>query len=357
MQPLPRTRYDEHWSATVIDADGIAQEQLTLDADTPGRIDWKADQPSPLGARLDLIGPIPDLTQGQSVQLAYHHDDADPIALPPLAPQGHAETREMGAFVALQLIDQTITLAADGLDFPADYPVATPALATARALLTQHAPDLDVQLPTIDYTLREPITRPVSTDLLGLTRDLLAAAGATPLAPRLGQPGLHSEPLTLPSARPIAMAFGPEQVDAGYLPTVTLDTDYLATANVAHYHAGDIIGRWRDEDPHSRWSIPRRGRRILTQSRGEAATQAIADAAAQALALKVRRRRLDGSIVGGRGRIATITGAWQPLQPGDVIRVDHPDHPDVSGLWEILDCATTTALGSDTSWTIREVTL
>ena len=106
------------------------------------------------------------------------------------------------------------------------------------------------------------------------------------------------------------------------------------------------MGRWRDEAPSSPWGIPKRDRRVLAEGKGEAADQTIADEKAMRLVMEAR----------GRGRKATITGAFQPVYPGHVITTAHPDHPDLSATWEVTGVSGGTALGSDTTWELQEVT-
>ena len=348
LKPIPDARR-ERWSATILQLDGT-QTALGLDRDQPARVTWKQTDQSPIGANLICHGEPPELRHGQAVMLAYHVNGGS-FALPPLVPVIDKPIYEMGSWFSLDLIDQTIHFAADGIDFGIVYEAGTPIIPTVRAVLTASDPDMPVVLPAIDYTLRNPLDFQISTAPLAIINKLLDAAGATPLAP--GDDGvLRSDVITSPAKRPIRMRFGPTQIDAGYEPRIEAESDYLAAPNVGHFiadgssQADQIIGRWRDEDPMSPWGIPRRKRRILARDQGEAATQEIADDKARRIVLEAR----------GRGRVAKLKGGWQPVYPGHIITTEHPDFPDLSATWEVTDMAWGTALGSDTTWTLKEVT-
>ena len=349
--PIPDTRR-ETWTATVLNPDGT-QIPLAMDQDQPARLTWRQTDQSPIGATLFCHGTPPELRHGQLVLLAYKANGAS-YPLPPLVPVIDKPIYELtGRWFSLDLVDQTINLAADGIDFPSVYDAGTPIVAKARQVIAASDPDLAVVLPSLDYTLRNPLDFPISTSPLAIVSKLLDAAGATPLAPSPDDGLLRSDAWLPPSARPVRMKFGPSILaeHAGYLPRVDVVNDYLAAPNVGHFiadgsaKADQLVGRWRDEAPSSPWGIPKRGRRIIATDKGEAATQTIADEKAMRLVIEAR----------GRGRKATITGGFQPVWSGHVITTDYPDHPDLSATWEVTDVSVDTRLGSDMTWTLQEV--
>lgn len=347
--PIPDARI-ESWSATLLNPDG-SQTSLPLDADQPLTWSWEQGAQSPVGAKLICHGTRPELRHGQLVQIAYHANDVR-YPLPLLAPIiSWPSYDDAGRWFSLDLVDQTINLAADGIDFAAVYVAGTPIIATVRAVLTASDPDLPVALPGLDYTLRNPLDFPLSTAPLEIANKLLDAAGATPLAPGPDDGVLRSDPWTPPSTRPVRMVFGPDLMDAGYSPRIDAESDYLAAPNVGHFvadgssSADQLVGRWRDEDSASPWGIPMRGRRILARDSGEVATQEIADEKARRLVMEAR----------GRGRSAKITGGFQPVFPGHIVETRHPDYPELSARWEVVGVSGSSAPGSDTTWELQEV--
>lgn len=344
--PLPKTRRDEQWTAHIIHPNGDA-EPLALDADMPGDITWDIEQQSPIGANLPCIGPVPDLLGGQTIRLTYSYHGGE-HTLPLLVPTKDDPVYELGEWFTLDLIDQTIALAADGLDFGRVLPAGTVVTTAMAELIADSAPDLAISLPDLDLTLRNPVELRLSMAPLEAVNLLAEAIGSTPLAPRLDGV-LASAPWVEPRMRGVTMAFGPG--DGGMVPRVETSSDYLAAPNVVHYtttgsaSADPLVGRWIDDDPTSNWSISRRRRRILATGSGDAATQEIANQHAARIGLQAR----------GRGRTATIRGAWQPLAPGQVITTEHPDHPKLTATWEVRSMRISTALGSDTTWTLKEV--
>ena len=358
MIPIPDARREE-WAAVVVNPDGSTLP-LPLDADQPGTITWQQDQQSPVGAHLTCHGTPPELRHGQTVHVTYRCN-GETWHLPPLIPVIDKPVYDgAGRWFGLDLIDQTITFAADGIDFAAVFDAATPIISTVRGVLNASDPAIPVQLPDLDFTLRNPLDFPLSTAPLTIANTLLDIAGATPLAPGPDDGALRSDVWVAPSARPVRMRFGPHMLrpddtwepGAGYLPRIDAENDYLAAPNVGHFvasgssSADQLIGRWRDDDPFSPWGVPQRGRRILAAGSGDAASQEIADDKARRLVMEAR----------GRGRTATIRGAWQPVWPGHVIATDHPDFPDLSARWEVVGVRVSMGLGSDTEWTLREVT-
>ena len=348
--PIPDARR-ETWTATVLNPDGT-QIPLAMDQDQPARWTWKQTDQSPLGATLHCHGTPPELRHGQLVLLAYQANGIS-YPLPPLVPVIDKPIYEMdGRWFSIDLIDETINLAADGIDFSVVYDAGAHIVNTCRAVIAASDPSLAVVLPAMDHTLRNPLDFQVSTAPLVIVNKLLDALGANPLAPGPDDGVLRSDAWIPPASRPVRMRFGPSLLDAGYLPRIDVETDYLAAPNVGHFtadgsqKAGQIVGRWRDEAPSSPWGIPKRDRRVLAEGKGEAADQTIADEKAMRLVMEAR----------GRGRKATITGALQPVYPGHVITTAHPDHPDLTATWEVTGVSGGTALGSDTTWELQEVT-
>lgn len=369
--PLPRHRRDEQWQAHIVQPDGDL-EPLALDAEVPGSITWDIDQQSPLGATLPCVGAVPELLTGQTIRLTYSYHGGE-HSLPPLVPVKADPVYELGEWFTLDLIDQTILLAADGLDFGKVLSAGTVVTTAMADLIAASAPDLMgggsfpgggvypgddpvpgsstplVALPDLDLTLRNPLELRMSMAPLEAVNQLAETIGCTPLAPRLDGI-LASASWVEPRLREVIMAFGPGD-GAGMLPRVDTTSDYLAAPNVVHYTTGGsagadpLVGRWIDQDPTSRWSVTVRGRRILATASGDAATQEIANQHAARIGLQAR----------GRGRTATIRGAWQPLAPGDVITTEHPDHPGLTATWEVRSMRISMALGSETVWTLKEV--
>ncbi len=359
--PWPRDRYDEEWLAQVLEPiDGGLEftpgDMLDVDPDIAGRVRWD-DSESPIGATFTCHGPVPVLTEGQLVQPIYrfNSNETGPVEyrLPALSVQGTEPYYNIGQWYDLSLIDQTIDYAGDGIDFPLILPTGTVIMEAAAAVLQNSIPGRTFTLPDLDLTLRNPIEHPTATDPLLIFNELMEAAGCTKLAPvsPLQGGGLASTVWRPATERPTKMVFGPGD-GAGFLPDVRTKSDYLATPNVAHYEttgtdtAPALYGTWRDEDPTSPWSIPRRGKRIFApKGTGEAANQRIADIQAQRI----------GQDHPGRVRVATIRGGYQPLTHGDIITTDWPDFPNLTATWEIVSANTTTGLGSETVWTIKEV--
>lgn len=357
LTPWPRDgRRDEQWQLQIIQPDGQPGDMLPVDPEVPGRVSWSGAQ-SPIGATFTVHGTPPPLAGGQLVQPVYsfRSDDLDvEYRFPALSVQGVEPLYDVGEWFDLSLIDQTIDYAGDGIDFPLVMDAGTVIMDAAAAVLQASIPGRAFTLPDTDLTLRNLLEFRTTTDPLLIFNTLMEAAGCTqlsPVAPLLGE-GLVSRHWTAPNKRPIRMRFGPGD-GAGFLPEVRTKSDYLNTPNVAHYetpggaNADPLVGRWRDEDPLSMWSIPTRGKRVFAKpGRGEAATQLIADQHAMRI----------GTDHPGRGRTATIRGGFQPLVAGDIIQTVHPDHPDLSATWEVVDCDTATSLGSETTWSLKEVT-
>lgn len=349
IEPWPRERglYEqEHWTAQIIQANGILGDELPLD-DVPGRINNR-DAESPWGATVTVHGHVPELASGQTVRLTYRFDDVE-YSLPPFAPQGVSPLLDVGRWYDLSMIDQTSDYAADGIDFPLVLDAGRVIMSEAAEVMTASRPGLRFTLPNLDLTLRNLLDFSIGTDPLLIVNKLMEAAGCTKLFPVLDGTVAASEWVD-PRNRPVDMLFGPE--NAGYLPDVRMESDFLGTPNVAHYEArgssssDTLIGRWRDEDPASPWSISRRKKRIYAKrGSGEAANQMIADQQAMRIGLDHPRR----------GRTATIRGAFQPIHRGQVLQTEHPDFPELSAKWEVLNSNTTTALGSPTSWLVKEV--
>lgn len=345
---IPLGDRSEWWTADLVTRDG-QHSALPLDADQPGTLTWDKSRQSPITATIYIHGNAPDLLADPRVRLTLWVN-GEPHQMPPLVPAKDDPVIEHGSWYQLQLVDETIIYAMDGLDFPQAWEPGSPAIGSARALLASSAPDLRVVLPDSSHTLRNPVTAQLGTDPLTLANGLLEAINATPLAPRLTDGALASQPWTPPTERPVVMTFGPD--DAGYEHRVDLTHLHLEAPNVQHFEANGsasapkLVGRWRDLDPTSPYSIPRRHRRILGQRRsGEAATQQVADALARRYGLEAR----------GRGRQATITGLWQPVTPGDVIETRHPLEPALNARWEVLVMRTIIGEVSDTTWTLKEV--
>lgn len=340
----------EHWTAQIVQADGVLGDELPLDAAIPLRLEWKDGKSvSPLGATLAVHGHVPEFASGQSVILTYRFDDVA-FSMPPLVPQGIEPLLDVGRFYNLALIDKTADYAADGIDFPLVLDAGKVIMTELAEVLRQSQPQTNFTLPDVDLTLRNQLDFGIGADPLMIAEKLAEAAGCDPLAPAFDGSVSVSEWLP-PGERPVEMLFGPE--NAAYLPEVRMNTDFLGTPNVAHYEArgssssDTLIGRWRDEDPDSPWSIGRRRKRILApRGRGEAANQAIADQ--QALRIGMDHPK--------RGRTATIRGPFQPLFRGHVIETEHPSFPELSGKWEVLSMKTTSALSSQTSWLVKEIT-
>lgn len=355
--PWPRDGRIEQWTAQIIQPNGIPGDMLPVDPDVAGRVVW-SDAQSPVGVTLTIHGKVPPLAGGQLVQPIYSfdHHATGPVEyrLPALSVQGVEPLYDVGQWFDLSLIDQSIDYAGDGIDFPLVLPAGTVIMQAARQVLQTSIPGRPVTLPDLDLTLRNLLEFSTTTDPLLIVNKLMEAAGCTDLAPVSPAQGggLASQQWTAPTLRPVKMVFGPGD-GAGFLPQVRTKSDYLSTPNVAHYEtqggasADPLVGRWRDEDPRSEWSIPSRGKRVFAKpGKGEAATQAIADQHAMRI----------GTDHPGRGRTATIRGGYQPLISGDIIETVHPDHPDLTATWEVLSATTTTAAGSETSWDIKEVT-
>lgn len=356
LPPWPRDRYDEQWLCQVIQPDGQLGDMLPVDPDVAGKVSWSGAQ-SPIGATFTIHGKVPALTGGQLVQPIYRFG-SDQLGdtehrFPALSVQGAEPFYDVAEWFDLSLIDPTIDYAGDGIDFPLVLDAGTVIMTAAAEVLRDSIPGRAFTLPDLDLTLRNLLEFPTTTDPLLIFNKLMEAAGCTTLAPVSPAQGggLASTQWVPANQRPVRMVFGPGD-GAGYVPDVRTKSDYLNTPNVAHYETSGsstsdpLVGRWRDEDPRSEWSIPRRGKRVFAKpGKGEAATQAIADMHAMRI----------GTDHPNRGRTATIRGGYQPLIHGDIIQTVHPDHPDVDGTWEIVQADTTTLLGSETSWELKEV--
>lgn len=344
--PLPRARR-ETWTAELIQPDGTRTE-LPLDADQPGQLTWDADG---VDAVITCHHLPPELLTGQRIALTLWVDD-EPQRFPQLVPVKDDPTvDEAGAWYRLHLIDETILLAADGLDFSRVLDAGTPIVAAMQSLAAVSAPGLSIAWPVTDDTLRNPLELALSSSPLAGINRLAETINATRLAPA-HDGRLSVQSWTPPAERPPQLPFGPDAA-AGYEHRVDLQRFHLEAPNVVHYtasgssSAAQLVGRWRDEDPTSPWSIPSRGRRILATASGDAASQEVADALA-------RRRGLEAR---GRGREATLAGAWQPLYPYEVCEVRNPDHPLLDGRWEVLSIRVTVGGDvSDATWTIKEIT-
>lgn len=350
--PWPKTRGRTslpRFTAQVIEPDGTPGAKLPLDTAAPGRIDWSRAE-SPLGATMTIHGGQPVLAEGQTIQLGYQFDGVR-FDYPPMAPQAADDLFDTSEWFDLSVIDPTSDLAADGLDFPLVLQAGTPIMAAAAAVMRQSRPSQLFTLPDLDLTLRNQLDWGIGTDHLLIFNALMEAAGCTQLAPTVDSPGLVVQPWTAPGDRPVRMAFGPGD-GAGMLPDVRTPSDFLGTPNVAHYEAAGsatsdaLVGRWRDEDPTSPWSIGRRRKRILApKGSGQAANQLIADQQAMRIGLDHPRR----------GRTATIRGGFQPVFPGHIITTRHPKHPKLAATWEVLTVSTDMGLEAMTTWTIKEV--
>lgn len=346
--PLPKGR-TEHWTAHAVGPDGN-RVRLALDADMPGQVAWDDTRQSPITATLHCHGTPPELMGGQWVDLALHVKGHPSIHWPPLVPVKDNPVYEHGRWFTLQLIDQTVILAADGLDFTQVLPAGTPIVPAMKALAVNPWQDWALQWPAVDHTLRNDIELDFSSSPLGGINRLAEALNAHQMTPRMDG-SLAVELWTPPALRAVQMVFGPGAA-AGYEHRVGMERLHLEAPNVFHYTGNgsatsdQIIGRWRDEDPSSRYCIQNRRRRILDRASGEAATQELADAKAMRGGLEAR----------GRGRRATIRGGYQPLTPRMAIQSANPAEPDLDADW-IIESYTTIISGdaSDTTWTIQEV--
>lgn len=342
--PLPRAR-TETWTAEIVDPDGN-RSVLPLDADQPGRLTWDGDG---IDAVVNSLGTPPDFMSDQRIELTLTVN-GQRHKFPPLVPVKDDPVIEQEEWYSLHLIDETIILAADGLDFAQVLPAGTAVVAAMKQLAQASAPDLHITWPTLDHTLRNDVELALSSAPLAGINTLAESINALKLGPRIDG-GLAMEPWVPPNLRAKQMIFGAGQL-AGYEPRVNLQRFYLEAPNVVHYTATGssssdrIVGRWRDLDPLSPYSIPRRRRRILATGSGEAATQAIADEQARRVGVEAR----------GRGRTATIRGGWQPVIPYDVIGTEHPDKAALRADWEVLSMSVVVGgEASDTDWSIKEV--
>lgn len=341
--PLPRDRR-ETWTAHVVSPDG-GRVALGLDADLPGQLTWDDSRPTPISATLHCHGTPPELMTGQWVDLALVVN-GEPLHWPPLVPVKDTPLYEHGRWFTLQLTDQTINLAADGLDFARVLPAGTPIVSAMASL----AGDLAIAWPDVDHTLRNDIELGLSSAPLAGINQLAEALNAHHLAPRLDG-DLAVESWTPPAERAVQMTFGPDGA-AGYEHRVEMERFHLEAPNVVHYTgngsaaSGQLVGRWRDEEPSSPYAIQNRRRRILARGSGEAATQQLADQAARRLGLEAR----------GRGRRATIRGGYQPLAPRMAVETRNPSEPDLDATWVIEKYVVVVGgEASDTTWTLQEV--
>src|SRR5699024_8027283 len=291
----------EHWTAHVVNPDG-SRTRLSLDADVPGNLTWDADG---IDAYLSCHGTPPDLLTGQEVDLALHVNGT-PHHWPPLVPSEDDAVYEHGRWWSLHLLDRTSDLAADGLDFAQVLPAGTAIVPAMHALAESPWRDWTIHWPDVDHTLRNDLELPLSTSPLAAINTLGEALNAYPLAPRLDG-ALALELWVPPAERAVQMRFGPGAA-AGSEHRVHTERLHFRAPNVFPYtgngsaSSDPVIGRWRDEDPTSVYSIANRRKRILGTGSGEAATQEIADAKAMRGGLEAR----------GRGRHATIKGGYQP---------------------------------------------